>query len=401
MKENFSHTSNHTAVPIRAAWIIFPPKYGAKESSPLVTADTCPSTQSPEKPTVMAARSFPPPPQSAASPHPAENSSKAVSNTRGTPSAERLFPKQSAAAPKKISIPPTSPAVRVPAVTEARSPLSFAGTVVIPWQEGRRQKYSTPAVSREHPACKPTKSTPKAGSPNKAFPTTPIKKGAEARFEKPQRKAARLPSICPRLYSKYAVLAPTGKPQSTPNSHAVSSMPKGRRYSLAIQGEVATIPERHSAGNRVGNTRSKKNSVRESTASPAAEGFVNKNSKQPMGNNSRTPGESLIKSSPVKYTGVAGDDMMENKRKPLVRRLAEEILPRVGGGIFLEWRGKERLVAEGIDGLLEYGHTRITVKGGSEKLGIFGNKLEMRYLSETCIVIEGKIVKVCYLPEEV
>ena len=93
--------------------------------------------------------------------------------------------------------------------------------------------------------------------------------------------------------------------------------------------------------------------------------------------------------------------MMENQRKSLATRRAEEILPRVGGGIFLEWRGKERLVAEGIDGLLEYGHTRITVKGGSEKIGIFGKGLEMRYLSETCIVIEGKILKVCYLPEEV
>jgi hypothetical protein len=282
-----------------------------------------------------------------------------------------------------------------------RSPLSPAGRVTIPRQEGRRQRYSTPAVSREHPPCKPTKSTPKAGSPNKAFPTTPTKKGAEARFEKPQRNSARVFVILPLLYSKYAVLAPTGKPQSIPNSHTVSSTPKEKRYSLDTQEEVATIPERHSAGNRVGNTRSKKNSVRESTASPAMAGFNNKNSKQPTGNRKRTAAESLIKSSPVKYTGVAGDDMMENQRKSLTKRLAEEILPRVGGGIFLEWRGKERLVAEGIDGLLEYGHTRITVKGGSEKIGIFGKGLEMRYLSETCIVIEGKILKVCYLPEEV
>ena len=91
--------------------------------------------------------------------------------------------------------------------------------------------------------------------------------------------------------------------------------------------------------------------------------------------------------------------MMENQRKSLTTRLAERFLPLAGGGIFLEWRGKERLVAEGIDGLLEYGHTRMTVSGGGDRLGIFGKELEMRFLSETCIVIEGKILKVCYLPE--
>lgn len=92
--------------------------------------------------------------------------------------------------------------------------------------------------------------------------------------------------------------------------------------------------------------------------------------------------------------------MMENGRKNSLRRLASKVLPRKDGGIFIEWRGTGRLVAEGIDGLLEYGDTRMTVSGGESRLGIFGEELEMRFLSETCIVIEGEIRKVCYLPEE-
>ncbi len=92
--------------------------------------------------------------------------------------------------------------------------------------------------------------------------------------------------------------------------------------------------------------------------------------------------------------------MMESERKNRLRALAKRLLPEGGSGIFIEWRGNERLVAEGIDGLLEYGHTRMTVSGGEHRLGIFGQDLEMRFLSETCIVIEGEIRKVCYLPEE-
>ncbi len=92
--------------------------------------------------------------------------------------------------------------------------------------------------------------------------------------------------------------------------------------------------------------------------------------------------------------------MMENERKNRLRDLARRLLPEGGEGIFIEWRGNQRLVAEGIDGLLEYGHCRMTVSGGEHRLGIFGKGLEMRFLSETCIVIEGEIRKVCYLPED-
>ena len=90
---------------------------------------------------------------------------------------------------------------------------------------------------------------------------------------------------------------------------------------------------------------------------------------------------------------------MENQRKNSLGKLIRTVMPPTTSGIFLEWRGKRRLVAEGIDGLLEYGETRMTVSGGKERIGIFGKELEMRYLSNTCIVIEGDINKVCYLTE--
>lgn len=92
--------------------------------------------------------------------------------------------------------------------------------------------------------------------------------------------------------------------------------------------------------------------------------------------------------------------MMESQRKNSLERLAQRFSLPKQSGIFMEWRGTRRLVAEGVDGLLEYGETRMTLSGGEHRIGVFGRHLEMRFLSETCIVIEGEIRKVCYLPEE-
>ena len=72
-------------------------------------------------------------------------------------------------------------------------------------------------------------------------------------------------------------------------------------------------------------------------------------------------------------------------------------MPRASDEVFLEWRGNSRITAEGIDGLLEYGHTRVVVGAKKQQIAILGEKLEMRFLSETCIVIEGHITQVCYL----
>ncbi len=65
-------------------------------------------------------------------------------------------------------------------------------------------------------------------------------------------------------------------------------------------------------------------------------------------------------------------------------------------GIYLELRGMRRLVAEGIDALLEYTDTCIAVGAGKHRLAIGGSGLEMRFLSENRIVIEGTIVRVEY-----
>lgn len=65
-------------------------------------------------------------------------------------------------------------------------------------------------------------------------------------------------------------------------------------------------------------------------------------------------------------------------------------------GIFLELRGRKRLVAEGIDALLEYTDTRITVGADCQRLMLTGRGLEMRFLSANRIVVEGTIVRIEY-----
>ena len=77
---------------------------------------------------------------------------------------------------------------------------------------------------------------------------------------------------------------------------------------------------------------------------------------------------------------------------------AKEKSPRNGltEGIYLELRGMKRAVAEGIDALLEYTDTRIAVGAGAYRLVICGCGLEMCFLSENRIVIEGAIAKIEY-----
>ena len=65
-------------------------------------------------------------------------------------------------------------------------------------------------------------------------------------------------------------------------------------------------------------------------------------------------------------------------------------------GIYLELRGMKRMVAEGIDALLEYTDSRITVGSGMHRLAISGRELGMCFLSENRIVIEGEIVRIEY-----
>ncbi len=65
-------------------------------------------------------------------------------------------------------------------------------------------------------------------------------------------------------------------------------------------------------------------------------------------------------------------------------------------GMYLELRGMKRMIAEGIDALLEYTDTRIAVGAGKHRLAISGRGLEMRFLSENRIVIEGEIVRIEY-----
>lgn len=65
-------------------------------------------------------------------------------------------------------------------------------------------------------------------------------------------------------------------------------------------------------------------------------------------------------------------------------------------GVYIELRDGRRLLAEGIDSLLEYGETRVTVGAGEQRIIFTGDGLEMTYLSEKRIVLEGTIREVRY-----
>lgn len=65
-------------------------------------------------------------------------------------------------------------------------------------------------------------------------------------------------------------------------------------------------------------------------------------------------------------------------------------------GVYIELRDGKRLLAEGIDSLLEYGDTRVTVGAGEQRIVFVGDELEMTYLSENRIVLEGTIREVRY-----
>ena len=65
-------------------------------------------------------------------------------------------------------------------------------------------------------------------------------------------------------------------------------------------------------------------------------------------------------------------------------------------GVYIELRDGKRLLAEGIDSLLEYGDTRVTVGAGNQRIAFIGERMEMTFLSENRIVLEGTIREVRY-----
>ena len=65
-------------------------------------------------------------------------------------------------------------------------------------------------------------------------------------------------------------------------------------------------------------------------------------------------------------------------------------------GVYIELRDGRRLLAEGIDSLLEYGDTRVAVGAGAQRIVFAGEGLEMTFLSENRIVLEGIIREVRY-----
>lgn len=65
-------------------------------------------------------------------------------------------------------------------------------------------------------------------------------------------------------------------------------------------------------------------------------------------------------------------------------------------GVYIELRDGKRLLAEGIDSLLEYDDTRVTVGAGNRRIAFIGERMEMTFLSENRIVLEGTIREVRY-----
>lgn len=65
-------------------------------------------------------------------------------------------------------------------------------------------------------------------------------------------------------------------------------------------------------------------------------------------------------------------------------------------GVFIEWRGKNLLLAEGIDALLKYGDGEILLGAGEDRISVRGEGLEMKYLTEDRIAVEGAMKAVSY-----
>lgn len=82
-----------------------------------------------------------------------------------------------------------------------------------------------------------------------------------------------------------------------------------------------------------------------------------------------------------------------------MKRVLLKKLPR-SEGVYIEWRNGNRLLAEGIDSLLEYGEERVAVGAGDRRIVFAGSGLEMTFLSENRIVLEGDILEVRYETEK-
>ena len=65
--------------------------------------------------------------------------------------------------------------------------------------------------------------------------------------------------------------------------------------------------------------------------------------------------------------------------------------------VFIEWRGNKLLLAEGIDCLLLYGENEIRLSAGEQVISVCGETLEMKYLTNERIAIEGIIKAVSYV----
>lgn len=65
--------------------------------------------------------------------------------------------------------------------------------------------------------------------------------------------------------------------------------------------------------------------------------------------------------------------------------------------VYIEWRGKKMLLAEGIDALLSYHEKEIILGASGQKLSVRGDNLEMKYLSDDRIAIVGTILAVSYV----
>ena len=65
-------------------------------------------------------------------------------------------------------------------------------------------------------------------------------------------------------------------------------------------------------------------------------------------------------------------------------------------GAFVEIRGSSSLLADGIDGLIEYGSERIMLSMGKLTLTVRGSGLTLRFYTKTKIGIEGDISGVEY-----
>ncbi len=72
-------------------------------------------------------------------------------------------------------------------------------------------------------------------------------------------------------------------------------------------------------------------------------------------------------------------------------KLIKDLFKNAAVPVFVEIRGRERLLAQGYCRICEYSPERIGLANGEYIISVYGSGLELTHLSEDVIAIDGRI----------